>query len=441
MVEVIVRCKPAVDETAIWRISDEQTLECDSTEEYKVDIAAISDGAVGHEEFYAKHISKWTVMASRGYNVTILAHGLPNSGKTYSMMGTTGQSRLKPEARGMIVRCFNDLVGLLQGTGKASRITGSYCHVFDDSRVADLLDTKKRNLPVVESDDRSTYYINGCTQQVLTTTSDVVRIIEKAHLMRNATGVVQQRDQGKKLPIRLPTANNTTTTTVGGGIYTYRAHKSHAIFQYTIEHIGNINEDNSNTIVSTITIIDLAGHNILTYFGEESDCSDEGLKALHDILQRLSNDEDTNNNDIILSLCKSTALTRLLYSSLFSNSKCVVISTLPMCSTDAKRQLQLALSFKNSKNSSVPCIVPTTSTKIGKTISEMKAIKMSLIGKCTPSDDPSALSLEILNSCSINIGSTVYDNHDEESLELLQKYFDLKNSLLINENAQFMSTQ
>ena len=426
-VEVIVRSKPAEERTTTtWRIQDGKTLKYDESEEFQVD--AISSGET-HEEFYAKHVSKWIADASRGYNVTIIAYGLPNSGKTYSMMGTAGQSRLKPEARGVIVRCFEDLIQLFQGDNKATTITGSYCHVFDDSRVADLLDTKKRNLPVEEKTEpgSAVYFIKGCTQQVLTTTNDVVRLIEKANLMRNATGAVQQRSE-KKLTIK-------QSTTVGG-IGSYRPHRSHAVFQYTIEHVENINDDNTNAIISSITIIDLAGHNIQAYFSAESDCSDVGLHALHSMLDKLSTSKTEDYNEALL-LCKSTSLTCLLCSSLFGKSKCVVISTLPMNSTDAaKHSLQLVLSFKNSRSHSTPpCLVLVAVTNIGRIIAEMRTAKISLTEKCTGSKDAS-VSLEILNYSSIKIDNKVYDDLDQESLDLLQKYLDLKGSLLINKRTQ-----
>ena len=407
--KLIVRCKPA-SEQEVWKVSENGCgLKLGSGEEFKVDMVSNGDS---HTDFYNKHLSQWIADATiNGYSLTILAYGLPKSGKTHCMMGTAGQSRTNPEARGVIARCLDQMAEILHGEKKVTQVTGSFCHIFSDGRVTDLLDTKKRNLRVEEV-EKDIYHINGCTQQVLTKPEDVVRVIEKAHLLRNATGVVRQAQTEETNPL-----------------HRYKPHKSHAVFQYVLEHISNVEDENSKVLVSNVTLIDLAGHCILTHFAE-SICTDVGLSALHSTLEGISNGGDISKASEI---CRSTSLTRLLYPCLFGNSRCLVVSTLPLDSDIGNQTLKFSLNFKNCKNSPSCLCLPMASTKLGNIVAEINEIKVKLVMKLTGSKD--LLSWEVENQSSVKINGKLFDL-EESSQELLLKIMDLRKSLLVSKHGQ-----
>ena len=441
-----MRCKPAEEPPSVWECVGKQSLKFEA-EEFQPDAVSFGES---HEEFYANHISDWVKQTiTGGHNLAIIAYGLPNSGKTYCMMGTAGQSRIRPEARGVIVRCFDQLAGLFE-CGEMTRVTGSFCHVFEDGRIADLLDTKKRNLQVEERGGGGGgrgYGIIGCTEQVLTNSNDVVRLIEKAHLMRNATGSVQQQLQQHTLGRQLTAASTNSSPTIAK----YKPHRSHAVFQYNIEHIRGGGEggegrggggegecdDPGAVLVSNITIADLAGHSVPT---EPDSCSthDVGLKAMHDTLEKLSQGDVVDASRI----CKSTPLSRLLHQSMFGNSKCLVVSTLPMDSTVARLPLEISLSFKNAKNLPDPTILSLDSTTIGGILSEMDAAKKLVLEQCTGHSSSKELlsSVEVVDQSTVKIGEKIYDNLEEQTSALLEKYLGLKNSLLIHSKKEETKT-
>ncbi len=416
-VVVSVRAKPVNEIDKVWKVFGKNALQIEE-ETFQVDNVSWDES---HEQFYSNRVSSCiqeaTTSNNGGHSLTVIAHGLPGSGKTYTMMGTAGESRLNPEARGTIVRCFAQLHQDLPANNKATKVTCSFCHVFEDGRVADLLDTKKRNLQVETDESRGAYFIKGCTEQPLTAVNDVVRLIEKANLMRNAMGAIQNH---------IPAAPSVKPPAIISNIMNrYKPHRSHAVFQYKVERIGHRHEDSSSAIVSYITLIDLAGNTIQSK-SDSTTPDDVGLRALQDTLDKLSNGE----SDDALTVCRSTSLTRLLHSCLFGNAKCLVISTLSEDSADAKQSLQLAIKFRYARNKSTVLKVPRTLTDVGKIAAEMDRVQHLVADKCTGIDECS--SFNVNDDTSVTINGTEYADIAESTSNLLQRYLDLEGSLLQN---------
>lgn len=439
--KVIVRCKPAEDRP-VWEILDGKRLRQES-EDFEADSICAPDQS--HADLYANHFSESIASVTHGFDTTILAYGLPKSGKTYSVMGTPGQVKSNPEAKGIIARCMEQLVQQVQGNNKASTITCSYCLIMNDGRIKDLFDIRKRNLKVEEkklpamsaSGSNNTkgigscslkYFINGCTREKIKSTDDVMRLVGKANLMRNATGVVQQPVHSARLQ-----PGGTGNNTMANVLTRYKPHSNHAIFQYNIEHIHDTSDTDPEAAVSTITIIDLAGHCIEQYYNE-SISNDVGINALHQVLDMVSN--GNGNTQEASTVAKSTPLTSLMYSSLLGNSKCLVISTLSMddFSTITKQALQLSFAFKNVFNDPSPICVPSSSLNIGKVIKEIDALKSTLIKNCTGSNNP-GLQIIPIGYASVKIDGKNYDDLDEESTGMLNRYVDLQEVLIGYDNS------
>ena len=412
--KLVLRCKPCKEEKA-WHIEDDgQTLVGESQEnQFKVD--RILGESASHADFYSESLSEWVEDVLNGHNVTILVYGLPYTGKTHTVMGTAGQSRVNSEARGIIVRCMEQLMEVnLKRKEAVASVTGSFYHVYNDGRVADLLDTKKRNMKVTELSD-GIYFIPEAAQQPLSSVQDVVKLVEKAHLMRNATGTIKQN---KNLEIKQPTANP---------LQQYKPHSTHAIFQYNIEFMKNSKDlQTSQIVASHITIVDLAGHCIQTHYNDPSTCDDVGLAALHTALAEVSSGNIQKGSEV----CLSSPLTQLLYPSFFGNCRTVLVGTVPMDKanfTTVKKCLQFCQTFKFCKNYSSPVTVASLSTSLGKNMAVIEQLKKTIAQECGV--DANSV-LEVTSSSSVMIGDKKYEKLTTKSQEMVSKLQQIEAQML-----------
>ena len=411
--KLVLRCKPCKEEKA-WHIEDDrQTLVGESQEDrFKVD--RILGESASHAEFYSESLSEWVEDVLNGHNVTILVYGLPYTGKTHTVMGTAGQSRVNSEARGIIVRCMEQLIEVnLKRKEAVASVTGSFYHVYNDGRVADLLDTKKRNMKVTELSD-GIYFIPEAAQQPLSSVQDVVKLVEKAHLMRNATGTVKTN---KYLQINQP----------ANPLQQYRPHSTHAVFQYNIEFMKSSKDlQTSQIVTSHITIVDLAGHCIQTHYNDPSTCDDVGLAALHETLAEVSSGNIQKGSEV----CLSSPLTQLLYPSFFGNCRTVLVATVPMdkaISATVKKCLQFCQTFKFCKNCSSPVTVPSLSTSLGKNMAIIEQLKKTIAQECGA--DANSV-LEVTSSSSVMIDDKKYDKLTTTCQEMVSKLQQIEAQML-----------
>ena len=319
---VAIRCQPSAEEKA-WRVRN-NTIEL-PREEHDADCApqlsftfdAVLTESFSHAQFYETVVAPLVQRLVKGEssNVAIMAYGLPCTGKTHTVFGTSGQTRMKPEARGVIMRCGEQLFQeLKKSPNTTSRVVVSFCHVFESeegkkSRVADLFDMKKRDLEIVEEPDTLRYSIPTLTEQSVTSPQEVLGLIEKGYLMRNATGCVKE-------PIRKPAVK--LGAVAQPPLQQYRAHSSNAIFTLTCEQL----QDGANEVtVSRITVVDLAGRGIEEVHSEDK-CSDIGIKTLHEILMVLSTE---GTSSAATTLYPKSCLTKLLKPYLGGNCDTVLI--------------------------------------------------------------------------------------------------------------------
>ena len=353
----------------MWELADNGLIKNSTTgESYTLDV--LMDDTATHEMLFHQCLSDLVPRVEQGHNMTLMAYGPPCSGKTYTMFGTTGQSRVSQEARGVIARC-GDLVlsTLTQQPQSVSRVAVSFCHIFQDGRVADLLDTKKRSLSIVEQGNR--YWIEGATEQPVTSLQEIVRVVERGILMRNATGCVRQTAGEKRFSIKQQQSTSSQL---------HRAHTSHAVFQYAIEHLPN-GPSSESAIVSTITIVDIAGQSVEAAHGMATRL-DNGIAAFIATLQQLNN----SNRTAASQHCLSSSLTKLLYASLLgANSHMVMFCTLALDTGSAAltnsclemvQQMRLCTADTIS-----PLLLPRQQTKLDQAIAEIKKMREEVAGK------------------------------------------------------------
>ena len=413
---LVARCKPCSEEAA-WRI-DGTTIKRSGTEKnYTFDV--LLDDSASHETLFRNSLRDLLPAVLQGYSLIVLAYGLPCSGKTYSVFGSTGQSRVNPEARGVIARFAEHLLQQLRGEdceGSVSRITASFCHVFADGRVADLLDTKKRNLAIDSC--RDAYCVQGATEQQITSTQEAVRLIERGLLMRNATGCVRQTAGERRFSIKQPASSSSP-------LQQYRTHSSHAVFQYRVEHRATPSA--THVATSVITIIDLAGQAVEAHHRGEP-VVDGGVRALHQSLGELEGGSLQTAQDTCA--CLSSPLTKLLYPGLFGNSLTVALFTLNLGSNSSSLTescLALTKQLRHSSNISTACLLPADDTSLGHCLTERAKLREEV---AKINGVASLTSWETVSSSAVRINGELFDQLDPSSMEAMKKLIALDTQLI-----------
>lgn len=317
-----------------------------------------------HASFYQEAIQDKVSQCLHGCNVTIVAYGASNAGKTHTVIGTPGQTRLKPEARGVIVRAATQLFDYLHSpdsSGKTFYVTASFFHVFDDGRVADLLDTQKRNVNINSETDSNaqTRFTADVSRQTVSCVEDVVSLVERGSLMRNASGCIRNKQQPSLLKQQLPFTQ------------LYKRHLSHAFFCLTIEQKGNQNSDDL-AIISELQIVDLAGCNIDKYYN--GCCEDAGIDTLHRLMSMNPMTDQSS----------SPSLSRLLAQSFGGNNLTTFICNIQLDDSELTLKcLNTAQMMVNKiTNNLVINKIPATKCKISRFINEVNVLKESVAKKC-----------------------------------------------------------
>lgn len=354
---VIVKPRNNSDE---WKI-DGRLLCCNNkSESFAFD--SVVRSTVDHASFYKEVVQDRVKQFLNGCNVTVVAYGAANAGKSHTIIGTAGQTRLKPEARGVIARAAGQLFDYVhspESSGKVFYITASFFHVFDDGRVADLLDTQKRNVNITGGAEHTEFTVD-VSRHTISSVEDVISLIERGSLMRNASGCIRIKPQPSLLKQQPPLGQ------------LYKRHLSHAFFCLNIEQKETGSSDGT-AVVSKLQIVDLAGHNINKYYSEC--CEDDGISILH----RLMYMDLTTFEDSSPSLCK------LLAQSFGGNNLTTFI-----CSVQLDSNSDLTLKCLNTAhmmvnritNNAVINKVPVGKCKISHFISEANVFKETVAEKC-----------------------------------------------------------
>lgn len=259
-VRVLVRGRPANtgDQPLVWALLPEQGAVCSasSNKEFRFDSGLVFDSTYTHKQLFEEGLGESaSATLLRGIDVALLSYGYPGSGKSFTLFGTPGQSRTRPEARGLAARIGVQLFDKIQSCeckGKRFRVTVSFYHVFEDGRVADLLDGRKRSLRVVGITSGG-YIVEGATSTVVTSPAEIVHAIERGVLMRNATG--SERNPTPSGEAILPPKGALRQTVAGSGAV--RSHATHGIFMLCIEQLLSATGD--VPMVSRLMVIDPSG--------------------------------------------------------------------------------------------------------------------------------------------------------------------------------------
>ena len=404
---VVVRCKPSAEEKS-WK-SGATSLEYAGEDgaPLKLDFDRVFTEGSSHAELYEQSVASHVASALQGGNVAVVAYGLPCSGKSHTIFGTSGQSRIKKEARGVITRCGQQIFDALQKedhSGPVYRITTIFYQVFEDGRVADLFDTKRRNLDVSENLTTMVYTIPNLTEHVVSSPHDVLRLVEKGYLMRNASGCTREQKGAVKSPPTQP-------------LQQYRQHCSHAVFRFTIEQSSQESSTTKEITISHITIVDLAGKNIESFHKGEP-CSDDGVETLHRLLTILP------DGGIVAASTHfpKSNLTKVLKSCFGGNCRTTIIANVCLNESSAaltRNCLELLQATRKIKNFSKVVTVPLAQSKLGKCLEETDSLKTE-VGKKLQISSPID-SWERESDSLIKINGSSYDRLSGSCQDLVKR--------------------
>lgn len=397
---LVLRCKPSQEGDKDWLADWESLRSKDGMQQ-----SFCFKDNTAHEEFFREAVSDWVADALDGHNLIIILYGLPSSGKSYTAFGSPGESRSNAAARGIIVRCMDEFIKSASFKNKIAEIKGSFYHITSKGQVSDLLNPIKRNLQAKKIND-SSFIFPGVTQQPLTRTQDVVDLLEKALLMRNATGIIRSNAIPKS----------------GNPLRVYKPHSTHAVFQYTVESCSD-----SEAFASQLTVIDLAGSQIENFYKEGSECEDIGLSALHDTLTSLS-----DGNRVAAESCSSTPLTQVIHPGVFGNSRFLFINTILMVDSEelvTRKILNFCKSLYNCKAVSTPVCHLLSQTNLGSKMIRIDDLKRVILQELNLSNEHST-KLEIISQTAVNINGMVIEQLSAKCLEAIAGIRDLERERL-----------
>ena len=435
-IQVAIRCQPSSEEKA-WRVQNNcielpQTESDENTDTPRLSFAfdRVLTEDYSHAQFYEAVIAPSVRRLLKGEtsNVAILTYGLPCTGKTHTVFGTSGQTRVKPEARGVIMRCGEQLFRELgEATDTTSRVTATFFHLFESevgrkSRVADLFDMKKRDLEITEDlgggGGTLQFSIPDLTEQNVTSSQDILGLVEKGYLMRNATGCV--KDPGRK-----PAAMKFNATSQP--LQQYRPHSSHAIFTLKCQRLE---KDQNEVLFSQIIIADLAGKGIEQIHSENT-CSDSGIKILHGILSTLSATVSSMAAAPVDAIFSQSCLTKLIKPSLGGNCDTILVGNvcLKECSMElTSKCLQVLSELRRIKNSAKAVKIPVDQSALGKRLQEGEKARAEITQKF--GIDALAQRIEIIGDKGIKIDDSIYEDISSSVLNLAKQVISAESQLI-----------
>jgi hypothetical protein len=326
------------------------------------------------------------------------------------------------------MRCGEQLFRELgEATDTTSRVTATFCHIFESeegrkSRVADLFDMKKRDLEIIQ-DLCGTFQfsIPDLTEQSVTNSQDILGLVEKGYLMRNATGCVKD-------PAKKPAAVMKFNTTSQPLHQQYRPHSSHAIFTLKCQRLQ---KDQNEVLTSQIVIADLAGKGIEQIHSENT-CSDSGIKVLHGILSTLS-ETGSSTAAPVDALFPQSCLTKLIKPSLGGNCDTILIGNvcLKECSVDlTSKCLQVLSDSRKIKNPAKVVKISVEQSTLGKRLQEGEKARAEITQKL--GIDTLAQRIEIIGDKGIKIDDSMYEDISSSVLNLAKQVISTESQLIQN---------
>ncbi|KAG0213124.1 hypothetical protein BGX28_004950 [Mortierella sp. GBA30] len=319
-VTVTVRIRPfssselkvAGGPTEVWEVSDDG-CKIGYADDYAVSarrapVDYIYDRALtgsDNELIYNASVKNLVRSAMEGYNGTVFAYGQTSSGKTYTMSGTMDHPGITPRAVEDIFKYIRE------NSDREFLLRVSYLEIYNES-IRDLLSPEAIDLRIHE-DRRRGVYVSPLKEEIVTTPSQVMRIIERGDYQRHVSST------------------------------DFNAHssRSHSIFQIVIESRDRSpamasgsptsrkpifgSKSASAVRVSQLNLIDLAGSEKAASNEErrkEGAFINKSLLTLGTVISKLTEEKGAHIP------YRDSKLTRILQSSLNGSARVSVICTI-----------------------------------------------------------------------------------------------------------------
>ncbi|GJJ72579.1 centromeric protein E [Entomortierella parvispora] len=318
-VTVTVRIRPfsnselrvAGGPTDVWAVSDDGSR-IGYADDYAVQARrAMVDYGYDHaltgsdnELIYGTSVKNLVQSAMEGYNGTVFAYGQTSSGKTYTMSGTEDQPGITPRAVEDVFKYIR------QNSDREFLLRVSYLEIYNES-IRDLLSPEAIDLRIHE-DRRRGVYVSPLKEEIVTTPSQVMRIIERGDYQRHVSST------------------------------DFNAHssRSHSIFQIVIESRDRspgattgsptvrkpLGAKSASAVrVSQLNLIDLAGSEKASTDVErrkEGAFINKSLLTLGTVISKLTEEKGAHIP------YRDSKLTRILQSSLNGSARVSVICTI-----------------------------------------------------------------------------------------------------------------
>ena len=278
-ISVYVRFKPTEEKIESLFSYDTRTITNTKTNEVFSFDSIISPSQTNNDLFENLIKSNITSLL-KGINISIIAYGQTNSGKTFTIKG-------EPKSKdGLMFLCIKEIFNLLNSNElniTKPLIKMSVIEIYNET-VNDLIDTNKKNLEIRESPKG--IYLNNLSECIITNFDKAIQVLNKVENNKNNSEAKINEKSSKR----------------------------HTLFKLNLEF--NIKE---KKYFSQLNLIDLAGsENISKINGNIN----KGIITLNNIINKLSQNNKTFVN------YKESKLTRLLQHSLGGNSKTTMICTL-----------------------------------------------------------------------------------------------------------------
>ena len=323
---VAVSCCPS-EEEKVWRVEGESLQSPADGETYSFD--HLLRESSGGEELYRTVVSPLVSSAlEEGHELFVVCYGLPATGKTRSVFGSPGQ--LRRAAGGLLAELGRQIFDSL-ASDLVSRVSASFFHVFEDGRVTDLFDSRRRRLEVAEDRSNNSYSLPALSSHQVSSPLELARLTERANIMRNASGGRREQPRSLSSP------------------YPYRAHCSHAFVSLTVERVCA--GERERVLKTQITVVDLAGHSIaLVQSGHPA--PDSGVQTLQQILTTLPSQGIVATSPLF----PTSSLTKLLRPSLGGYSETLLLGTVSLSESSrdsSRRCLQVSNTHKHKHTNCV----------------------------------------------------------------------------------------
>ncbi|XP_067850188.1 kinesin-like protein KIF18A isoform X2 [Heptranchias perlo] len=337
-----------------------------------------------------------------GYNCTVFAYGATGSGKTHTMLGSSGQP-------GVMYLTMKELYNRIEQVKdeKCCDIAVSYLEVYNEE-VRDLL-TNSRSLAVREDAQR------GVIVQGLT-----------LHKPTSSKQLLEMLDYGNKNRTQHPTDANSNSS------------RSHAVFQIYLRQQDRTANINQNIKIAKMCLVDLAGSERISAMNMKVARFREGaninrsLLALGNVINALT-DPKRKTQHIPY---RNSKLTRLLKDSLGGNCQTIMIAAISPSSLsydDTHNTLKYANRAKDIK-SSIKSNVLNLNYHVGKyaKICEEQRKEIMELKEKLKTYESEKLVIHNNHGLNVMVGSNPKESENKRFEQVLENIFSDRQKIRIN---------